>query len=98
LGKRTNDWQEIHEILSLFGDKFSVTRNRYNAFLESGIQLGRQLGFVKRGLMLSAGGWFVVRSLRKEGIFKKSDERILGIGEKVSVAVKKGEKSFGMEN
>jgi chromosomal replication initiation ATPase DnaA len=32
----------------------------------------------------SAGGWSAVRSLRKAGIFQKSDERILGDGDFVN--------------
>ena len=31
------------------------------------------------GLIRSLGGWSVVKSLRKSGIFEKGDERILGL-------------------
>ncbi len=39
------------------------------------------------GLIRSAGGWSAVRSLRKAGLFQKSDERILGSGEFVQAVL-----------
>lgn len=39
--------------------------------------------------MRSAGGWDAVRSLRKAGLFQKSDERILGDGDFVETVLSK---------
>jgi putative transposase len=94
MGKRSNDWQEVPEILSLFGDKLAAARNRYRDFLEKGIELGRQPDLVGGGLIRSAGGWSAVRSLRKEGIFQKSDERMLGDGEFVETVLSAARESM----
>jgi len=81
MGKRKNSWQSTDEILAAFGDKRSLARRRYRKFIVQGIDLGRQPELMGGGLVRSAGGWSAVCSLRKAGIFQKSDERILGDGE-----------------
>ena len=81
VGKRKNSWQSTDEVLAYFGDKRSLARRRYRKFVVQGIALGRQPELVGGGLIRSAGGWSEVRSLRRAGIFQKSDERILGDGD-----------------
>jgi REP element-mobilizing transposase RayT len=81
IGKRKNGWQTTDEVLSYFGDKRSPARRRYREFTGRGIVLGRQPELVGGGLVRSVGGWSAVRSLRKSGVFQKSDERILGDGD-----------------
>jgi REP element-mobilizing transposase RayT len=81
MGKRSNDWQAMDEVLALFGEEKSVARRRYRAFLMKGIALGTQPDLVGGGLIRSAGGWSAVRLMRKAGLFQKSDERMLGDGE-----------------
>lgn len=44
--------------------------------------------------MRSAGGWSEVRSLRKAGIFQKSDERILGDGDFVRTVLAEARQSI----
>lgn len=46
--------------------------------MTSGRALGRRPDLIGGGLIRSANGWENVLSLRKDGIFQKSDERILG--------------------
>jgi len=80
MGKRENGWQSVNEVLALFGRNKSAARRQYRQFVINGIELGRQPELIGGGLIRSAGGWSMVRSLRKAGIFQKSDERILGDG------------------
>ena len=44
--------------------------------------------------MRSAGGWSAVRSLRKSGIFQKSDERILGDGDFVDAVLRDAQEAM----
>lgn len=84
MGKKINSWQSVDEVLRLYGDNKSSARRQYRQFVVKGIELGRQPELIGGGLLRSAGGWTVVRSLRKAGIFQKSDERILGDGDFVN--------------
>ena len=78
LGKRKITWQSINEVLTYFDDTEAPARRLYRQYVNNGIELGKQEILVGGGLMRSAGGWEAVNSLRKKGIFQKSDERILG--------------------
>ena len=81
MSKKGNGWQSVNEVLSLFGKSTSTAQRQYRQFVLKGIELGRQSELVGGGLVRSAGGWSVVRSLRNAGVFQKSDERILGDGD-----------------
>jgi len=81
MGKKENDWQSVNEVLALFGKTKITARRHYRRFVMSGIALGRQPALIGGGLIRSAGGWSMVRSIRKAGISQKSDERILGDGD-----------------
>jgi len=78
LGKRKITWQSIKEVLTYFDDTEAPARRLYRQYVNNGIELGKQEILVGGGLMRSAGGWEAVNSLRKKGLFQKSDERILG--------------------
>lgn len=80
MGKQKNPWQAVNTVLELFGDKTSQARSRYHTYVAEGIELGRRPELVGGGLIRSAGGWANATSLRKAGVFQKSDERILGDG------------------
>ncbi len=81
VGKQKNSWQSVNEALAIFGRKKGAARDSYREFVIKGIELGRQPELVGGGLIRSAGGWASVQSLRKAGLFQKSDERILGDGD-----------------
>ena len=81
VGKKRNDWQSVIEVLALYGKGKKAAREGYHRFVMEGIALGRKPELVGGGLIRSAGGWTAVRTLRKAGIFQKSDERILGDGD-----------------
>jgi len=87
MGLKNNSWQAVTEVLAFFGGKRASARRSYREFLIKGIDLGRQPELTGGGLVRSAGGWSAVRSLRKAGLFQKSDERILGDGDFVETVL-----------
>ena len=78
MGKRKNDWQITKTVLDYFHDSISTARRRYRKYVQAGAEQGRRKDLIGGGLIRSAGGWAVIKSLRKAGHFFKSDERILG--------------------
>ncbi len=96
MGKKENEWQSVCEVLDLFSAHKGAARRGYRRFVVNGINLGRQPELVGGGLIRSAGGWSAVSSLRKGGIFQKSDERILGNGDFVDKVLSDAQEA--MEN
>ncbi|MBU4316368.1 MAG: transposase [Proteobacteria bacterium] len=94
VGKKSKDWQSTDEVLGLFGKTKSEARRQYQNFLIKGIELGRQPDLVGGGLIRSAGGWMAVRAMQKEGLFQKSDERILGDGDFVEAVLSAARESM----
>lgn len=78
MGKLKRDWQAVDSVLSLFDDKVSTAPRAYRTYVEGGMDQGSRWDLIGGGLVRSAGGWSAVRSLGKERIFFKSDERLLG--------------------
>jgi REP element-mobilizing transposase RayT len=78
LGKRTNTWQAVDEVLRWFGRTERSARGAYRRFVAGGKDQGRRPELVGGGLVRSQGGWSVVKSLRRRGENLKGDERILG--------------------
>jgi REP-associated tyrosine transposase len=94
MGKNKNNWQSLTDVLALFGGNRVAARRGYREFLIKGIDLGRQPELIGGGLVRSAGGWSAVRTLRKAGIFQKSDERILGDGDFVGTILSDARESI----
>ena len=94
MANRSNSWQDTDEVLSLFDNNKKNARKRYHTFLVKGIEMGRKPDLVGGGLIRSAGGWSALRSMRKAGIFEKSDERILGDGDFVETVLKAAKESM----
>jgi REP element-mobilizing transposase RayT len=67
--RKQNDWQSTDQVLALFGDQVSTARRRYREYVKKGIVQGQRPDLVGGGLVRSAGGWTVVRSMRKAGVF-----------------------------
>ena len=80
MGHVKRGWQETQGVLGRFGKTVRVARSHYRQFVQAGAGQGRRPDLTGGGLIRSAGGWGEVKALRKEGIFEKSDERILGDG------------------
>ncbi len=57
------------------------TQSIYRAYVEKGIAQGRRPELVGGGLIRSAGGWSMVKAMRRVRDHMKSDERILGDGD-----------------
>jgi putative transposase len=81
VGTSVNDWQDIKGVLRLFLDEVNNARTRYHRFIEKGISSDYPSDFTGGGLIRSSGGWTQVIAARRDKIFQKSDERILGDGE-----------------
>jgi putative transposase len=60
--------------------KASAARKTYRTYVEKGIAQGRRPELVGGGLIRSAGGWSVIKTMRRVQDHMKSDERILGDG------------------
>jgi chromosomal replication initiation ATPase DnaA len=71
-----------------------TARREYRKYVEKGIALGKRGDLSGGGLIRSAGGWEAVRALKKERIFQKSDERMLGSGEFVEEVLRAAEEAM----
>ena len=81
MGNVTRDFQDTDYVLRQFGKKVSTARKAYRAYVAKGIGQGRRPDLVGGGLIRSAGGWSMVKAMRRAQDHMKSDERILGDGE-----------------
>ena len=81
MGKIKREWQETAGVLGFFGEKAGSARRAYKEYVEKGIGQGRRDDLTGGGLIRSAGGWEGVKALKKEKVYQRSDERILGDGE-----------------
>jgi REP element-mobilizing transposase RayT len=81
MGKIKRNFQDTDYILRLFGEKVSGARKAYWIYVKKGIAQGRRPELVGGGLIRSAGGWSVIKAMRRVQDHMKSDERILGDGD-----------------
>ena len=98
MGKLKRGWQDTDWVLKLFDQRLSVARQRYHAFVKKGISMGRRKDLTGGGLIRSMGGWQAVKSMRKAKMFEKSDERILGDGNLVELALSMAEEQMDQKN
>ena len=94
MGGFKKSWQETDEILKLFGSKPALARRMYRQFVEQGIGQGRRNDLAGGGLIRSAGGWEGLKQKREEGLYQRSDERILGDSDFVSRVLEKTKESL----
>jgi len=88
MGKAKNGFQDVGYVLSMFGSKVSEARKRYREFVKKGMAEGRREDLTGGGLVRSAGGWSVLKTMRKSESKMKGDERILGEGDFVEAVLK----------
>ena len=81
MGKIKRDFQDTDYVLRLFGKKVPAARKAYRGYVEKGIAQGRRPELVGGGLIRSAVGWSVIKTMRQVQDHMKSDERILGDGD-----------------
>lgn len=84
MGKVKNSWQQTQPVLGMFAEKPAAARRAYRSFVEKGISHGSRRDLTGGGLLRSAGGWQAVKTLRKEKVYQRNDERILGDGDYVA--------------
>ena len=65
MGKIKRDFQDTDYILRLFGEKVSAARKAYRVYVKKGIAQGRRPELVGGGLIRSAGGWSVIKAMRR---------------------------------
>ena len=94
MGKLKRNFQDIDYVLRFFGKKGSVARKAYRAYVNKGIAQGRRTDLVGGGLIRSAGGWSVIKTMRRMQDHMKSDERILGDGDFVQAVLNKAKEGF----
>jgi len=94
MGKKKQDWQDTDYILKLYDSTYSIARRRYRKYVKKGIAQGRRPDLVGGGLIRSAGGWSVVKALRKSAARMKGDERILGDGNFVEKVLNEARESL----
>ena len=94
MGKTKRGWQDTESILEMFGERVGAARRWYKDFVEKGIDQGKRSDLSGGGLIRSAGGWEAIRGFKKERIFQKSDERILGDGDFVEDVLRSAEETM----
>lgn len=87
MGKFERQWQDIDGVLELFSNKTGSARRIYREFIEEGIKKGSRPELIGGGLIRSSGGWQAVKAMRRDKVFEKSDERILGNGDFVETVL-----------
>ena len=81
MGKVKKNWQDTEGVLGMFGGNTGSARRAYKEFVLKEIDRGRRQDLTGGGLIRSAGGWEAVKALKKEKVYQRSDERILGDGD-----------------
>ena len=65
MAKIKDQWQDVDTVLALFGKQKYAARKKYRVFVEKGILEGKKSELTGGGLIRSAGGWGVLKSLRR---------------------------------
>jgi hypothetical protein len=92
MGRIKGNWQDRDCVLKWFGKKEGEAKKAYRRFVKDGIDQGHRSDLVGGGLIRSYGGWSAVKAMRRLGVQKKSDERILGSGEFVEQLIQQSDK------
>jgi len=94
MGKKKCEWQETDYILRVYNSKYLTARRRYREYVEKGVRDGQRPELVGCGLLRSAGGWSVVKAMRRGFERMKGDERILGEGDFVETVLKAAQENL----
>ncbi len=94
MGKNKREWQDADYILRFYYSKKLTARRRYREYVKKGINAGRRPDLVGGGLVRSAGGWSVVKAMRRGLERIKGDERILGEGDFVETVLKAAQENL----
>jgi putative transposase len=91
MGKGSNGWQAIDEVLGRFGDMVGEARKQFQRFMSEGKGQDKRPELMGGGLVRSLGGWEKVRAHHRWGDRVLSDTRILGNSDFVSQVLEKAE-------
>lgn len=94
MGKTEHGFQDVDYILNLFGGKIPEARRLYLEFVMKGVAAGRRPDLTGGGLVRSAGGWSVLKTMRRDESRMKGDERILGQGDFVETVLKAAQENL----
>jgi len=94
MGKIKREWQDTDYILRFYHSQYLTARRRYREFVAKALGDGRRPELVGGGLVRSAGGWSVVKTMRRGFERMKGDERILGDGDFVETVLKKAQEDL----
>ena len=94
MGKHEREWQGADYVLRFYNSKYLIARRRYREYVEKGFGDGRRSDLVGGGLIRSAGGWSVVKAMRRGVERMKGDERILGEGAFVETVLKAAQENL----
>ena len=81
IGRVKREWQDTDTVPAYFSKRRKRAIEKYEDFVEEGIEAGSRPELVGGGLIRSLGGWSQILSLRRVGSKVFSDERILGSSE-----------------
>jgi putative transposase len=88
VGKITREWQQVDYVLGFFNKRKAKAWKAYEQFVAKGVEQGRRPELTGGGLLRSVGGWAALASLRKGSDWVKSDERILGDSDFVTMVLR----------
>lgn len=94
MGNQRAEWQNDTQILGMFAKTQKTARRKYRQFVEKGIDAGRRPELVGGGLIRSAGGWKMAKTLLKGQDRVKGDERILGDSDFVQAVLARSNETY----
>lgn len=78
VGSKQYSWQDIDEVLLLFGKRRKEAIVSYREFIKAGIDQKEKVDFLGGGLVRSVGGWSNLVNMKRKKDYWRGDERILG--------------------
>ena len=94
MGENKREWQDVDYILKFCDSKYLTARRRCREYVKKGFADGRRPELVGGGLVRSAGGWSVVKAMRRGFERMKGDERILGEGDLFETVLKAAQENL----
>ena len=94
MGKVNRDWQDINSVLGLLGQRKSNAKKAYQRFIENGVEQGKRPELTGGGLLRSIGGWTALKTLRRNSVMSKGDERVLGDSDFVEMVLRKADEQL----
>ncbi|MFN2353678.1 MAG: transposase [Desulfopila sp.] len=98
IGKMKREWQNTDFVLQLFDDKVAKAVSKYQKYVHEGIAMGQRHDLIGGGLIRSQGGWQKIQENRRNKVYQKGDERILGDGGFVEEALRKAEQTLARKS